>query len=87
VRNDYTQYFEEHPEELQPFPQQAIKAMQDGAAHLGAPSGTDVDLKREFMPAGQGVGGIHELVPAGELVLRFVLEAEEALDRVAKLRV
>ena len=87
VRNDYTQYFEEHPEELQPFPQQAIKAMQDGAAHLGAPSGTDVDLKREFMPAGQGVGGIHELVPAGELVLRFVREAEEALDRVAKLRV
>jgi hypothetical protein len=32
------------------------------------------------------VGAITELVPAGELVRRFVAEAEEILDRLATLR-
>ena len=36
--------------------------------------------------AGQGVGAISELVPAGELVRRFVAEAEESLDRLSGLR-
>ena len=39
-----------------------------GANHLGAPDGTEVDVRQEFFPAGQGVGAIDELVPAGELV-------------------
>lgn len=86
VRNAYTQYFEEHPEELLPFPQQLGKSMSEGAMHLGGDETTDVDLERECYPAGQGVGAIRELVPAGELVRRFVAEAEAALDRVAALR-
>ncbi|MEN3273482.1 MAG: hypothetical protein V7636_2243, partial [Actinomycetota bacterium] len=86
VRNDYTQQFEDHPTSLQPFPQQALQSMKDGANHLGAPPGTDVDVKREFMPAGQGVGAINELVPAAELVHRFVREAEEAIDRIISLK-
>jgi enoyl-[acyl-carrier protein] reductase II len=86
VRNDYTQRFEDDPSALQPFPQQALQSMKDGVNHLGASPDTDVDVKTEFMPAGQGVGGIHELVPAGELVRRFMLEAEEAIDRISKLR-
>ena len=88
VRNGYTQYFEEHPEELQPFPMQAGRAIRDGAFHLGGDDTAEgIDLQREFFPAGQGAGAIHELVPAGELVHRFVTEAERALDRVAGLRV
>jgi len=86
VRNDYTQQFEDDPSALKPFPQQAIQSMQDGANHLGAPPETEVDLKREFMPAGQGVGAIHELVPAGELVRQFVRLAEETIDRMSALR-
>ena len=46
--------------------------------HLGGDSFSDgVDVDRECYPAGQGVGAITELVPAGELVRRFVAEAEE----------
>ena len=61
--------------------------MTDGANHLGGDEHTEgVDPDREFMPAGQGIGAIDELVPAGELVRRFVAEAEAALDRVATLR-
>jgi hypothetical protein len=32
------------------------------------------------------VGAITDLVPAGDLVRRFVAEADEALDRLSRLR-
>lgn len=87
LRNGYTQYWEEHPDELQPFPQQFIRSMNDGANHLGlGPDFTEVDTDREFFPAGQGVGAIEQLEPAADLVARFVTEAEAVLDRVSALR-
>ena len=86
VRNEWTNHFDEHPEELQPFPQQAFASSQAGVNHLGAPNGTDVDVAREFMPAGQGAGAIHELIPAGDLVRRMVAEAQATIERVAALQ-
>ena len=86
VRNDWTNHFEEHPDELQPFPQQAFESSRAGVNHLGSPNGTAVDVSREFMPAGQGAGAIQELVPAGDLVRRMVAEAEQTIERVAALR-
>lgn len=82
VRNDYTQYWEEHPDELQPFPAQFLRSSEDGANHLGADLDTKVDPAKEFWPAGQGAGAIDELVPAAELVVRFVEEAEAVLGRI-----
>ena len=59
--------------------------MKDGANHLGARrDDAGVDPDTEFCPAGQGIGAIDELVPAGELVRRFVAEAEAVLGRVAR---
>lgn len=87
VRNETTQHFEEHPDELAPFPQQILEAVKGGWMHLGADEQTPgVDPDRECYPAGQGVGAIHELVPAAELVRRFVAEADAALDRLESLR-
>ena len=87
VRNDYTQFFEEHPEELARFPDQIGRSMGDGAMHLGARPDTEgIDPSKECYAAGQALGGIHEVVPAGELVNRFVEEAERELDRLASLR-
>lgn len=86
VRNDWTTHFEQHPEELQPFPQQAFASSNAGVNHLGFPSGTEVDVSKEFMPCGQGVGGIDELVPAGELLRRMLDEAERTIDRIASVR-
>ena len=82
VRTSYTQYFEEHPDELQPFPMQAGRAMRDGVFHLGGDENTEVDTEKEFMPAGQGVGAIHDLVPAADLVRQFVAEAEASLAKI-----
>jgi enoyl-[acyl-carrier protein] reductase II len=87
VRNETTQYFEQHPDELVPFPQQLFKAFEGGWMHLGADERTPgVDPDRECYPAGQGVGAIHDLVPAAELVRRFVTEADAVLDRLESLR-
>ena len=87
VRNTYTDYYDAHPDELKKFPEQLSVSYSNGTMHLGGDSFTEgVDVERECYPAGQGVGAIAELVPAGELVRRFVTEAEAALDRVAALR-
>ena len=85
VANDWTRHYDKNPADLKPFPQQAVASMQAGVNHLGYPTGTEVDVSREFYPAGQGVGAINELVPAGELVRRIVHEAEVVLARVSKL--
>ncbi len=86
ARNDYTQYWEEHAGEIQPFPAQFIRSINDGANHLGSGPDTEVDPTREFWPAGQGVGAIDALVPAGDLVRSIVSEAEAVIERVASLR-
>jgi enoyl-[acyl-carrier protein] reductase II len=87
VRNDWTQRFEEHPDELKPFPQQAIFSAQEGANHLGFPDGTEVDVRREFYPCGQGVGAIDQLEHAGDLVTSMVAEADAVIDRLLAVRV
>jgi len=87
VRNDYTAHFEASPGELQPFPGQFVRSYRDGANHLGGDAGAEgVDVRREFYPCGQGVGAVDELVPAGDLVRRFVAEAESTIERLTSLR-
>lgn len=84
VRTEWTQHFEEHPEELKKFPEQVGVSMNAGANHMGAPPEVEVDPKREFMPAGQGVGAVRELVPAGDLVRAIVREAEQVIAAISR---
>ncbi len=86
VRNDYTDFFERNTAELQPFPAQIGRSINDGAFHLGLGADAEgIDPARECYPAGQGLGAIQELVPAAELVRVFVQEAEMALAALARL--
>jgi enoyl-[acyl-carrier protein] reductase II len=81
IKNRYTSYFEDHPGELQAFPAQLGRSIGDKAFHLGGDTETpDIDPSIECYPAGQGIGAIDELVPAGDLVRRFVEEATAALE-------
>jgi enoyl-[acyl-carrier protein] reductase II len=83
LRNTYTDYYDAHPDEIGSFPEQLSRSFRAGALHLGGDEHvTGVDPDRECYPAGQGVGGIGDLAPAGELVRRFVHEAEAVLGRL-----
>jgi enoyl-[acyl-carrier protein] reductase II len=80
VRNRYTTFYEEHPDELSPFPAQLGKSMDEGAFHLGGGEDTrDIDPDRECYPTGQGVGAIQTLIPAASLVTQIVQQAEQVL--------
>jgi enoyl-[acyl-carrier protein] reductase II len=85
VRNEWTQYVEEHPEVLKKFPEQMAVAFENNALHLGGDEDTVVDPDKECYPSGQGVGAINELVPAGDLVRQIVADAEAVLGRMASL--
>ena len=47
----------------------------------GPPLGESFDPARTFMPAGQGVGLIHEIKPAAEIVRDIVREAEAVIEK------
>ncbi len=86
LRNAYTDYHDDHPDEIGPFPDQLARSYRAGVLHLGGDEHvTGVDPARECYPAGQGVGGIDGVVPAAELVRRFVGEAEAVLARLSAL--
>lgn len=86
VRNEWTNHYENRPEELKPFPEQAFISGRANANHLGHPDDYEVVVEREFMPCGQGVGAIDSLIPAGDIVRSMVAEAEAVIDRIASLR-
>jgi enoyl-[acyl-carrier protein] reductase II len=65
---------------------QMARSFSDSALHLSTgPDGEPVDPTKECYPAGQGTGAIHEIVPAAELVDRFMKEAHEAMARMDTL--
>jgi enoyl-[acyl-carrier protein] reductase II len=87
VRNSYTSFYEHHPEELERFPAQIGKSMNEGAFHLGGDADTEgIDVERECYPAGQGVGAIQTLIPAASLVHQIVRQAEQVLAGFAAPR-
>jgi enoyl-[acyl-carrier protein] reductase II len=83
IRSSYTDEWEARAGELQPFPAQAMQAFSDGVFHLGGDEDTEgIDPERECYPAGQAVGGIAAVTPAGDIVRSLVAEAEAVLGRV-----
>jgi enoyl-[acyl-carrier protein] reductase II len=88
LRNRFTDDWESRPGDLERFPVQAVRSMQAGAFHLGGDETTeDVDPEVECYPAGQGVGGIDRLTPAGDVVRAIVAEAEVVLGRIGAVPV
>src|SRR5580658_5409237 len=80
IKNDTTERYELDPTLLKKFPDQLAVSIGEGTFHLGGDETTlGVDPRREGYPAGQAVGAIEELVPAGELVTRIVEQAESIL--------
>jgi enoyl-[acyl-carrier protein] reductase II len=86
IKNDTTDFYEQNPAALKPFPDQLGVSFKDGTFHLGGDESTPgIDPAREGYPAGQAVGAIGELIPAGVLVTTMVAEAEAILARLSPL--
>jgi enoyl-[acyl-carrier protein] reductase II len=84
IKNDTTERYELDPTLLKKFPDQLAVSVGEGTFHLGGDESTPgVDPRREGYPAGQVVGAIEALVPAGELVTRIVEQAESILSRLS----
>ncbi len=86
ARTEWTQHFEEHPEELQGFPAQAIATIQAGIHHLGVGPEVKLDTNKAFMAIGQAVGSINEIKPAKQIVNEIMSEAVDTLKRLDSLR-
>lgn len=84
LKNDTTDRYEADPSLLKKFPEQLAVSLRDGTFHLGGDEHTlGVDPHREGYPAGQAVGGIESLVPAGDIVRSMVDDAERVLAQLA----
>ena len=85
VRNSWTNEVEADPSMLKAFPEMMLHSLERGVLHLGGDENTVVDIDRECYPAGQLIGALDALVPAGDIVRSVVAEAEATLDRLTTL--
>jgi enoyl-[acyl-carrier protein] reductase II len=86
LRNDTTDRYDADPSLLKKFPDQLTVAFNDGTFHLGGDENTSgVDPRREGYPAGQAVGAISTIVPAGDIVRSIVDEAQRVIDELSAL--
>jgi len=82
LKNEYTDYYEKHPSEIETPGKQIIKAVSSGAIHLGMGPETPkemIDVKKEAFLVGQIVGAINELKPAAKIVEEMVSDCIKIL--------
>jgi enoyl-[acyl-carrier protein] reductase II len=85
ISNAYVQEMERRPDEIRPFPAQLAKSSQDGLMSVFFGDTEGLTAERSCMPAGQGIGGIGEVLPAGEIVRRVVDEARQVIGKLGVL--
>jgi enoyl-[acyl-carrier protein] reductase II len=83
ISNPYVEEQELHPEGIKRFPEQMFRSAMAGVMNYVDDDSTDP--QRTCMPAGQGIGGIGEIVPAGEVVRRVLGEAADVIGGLGRL--
>lgn len=85
-KNPYVEEWETRPQDIQPFPMQAMLSSRAGV--MGGIGGQieGLDPDKSCFAMGQSAGGIHEVLPAAQIIANLISEAEAAIDRTAKLR-
>ncbi|HSZ11075.1 MAG TPA: nitronate monooxygenase family protein [Rhizomicrobium sp.] len=83
-KSPYVMDWEKRPQDIQPFPMQAMMSHQAGV--MGGIGGQveGLDRDRSAFAMGQGAGSIHEVKPAGEIVREIAAEAEEVIAKIAR---
>ena len=84
-KNAWVDDWEKRPQDIQPFPQQAMISVQANA--MGGIGGQveGLDPDKSCFAMGQSAGGVHDVLPAGEIVRRIMAEAEAAISRMNAL--
>jgi enoyl-[acyl-carrier protein] reductase II len=80
LRNAYVDERERSGDSPLPFPQQMTQAVREGLLSFADDEHTDE--QRSCLPAGQGVGGISEIIPAGDIVREVMRDAEAVLAHI-----
>ncbi|ATQ44255.1 NAD(P)H-dependent flavin oxidoreductase [Caulobacter mirabilis] len=85
-KNPYVEDWESRPQDIQPFPMQAGISVRNGA--LGGIGGQieGLDADKSCFAMGQSAGGVHDVLPAGEIVRRIMAEAEASIGRLGALK-
>lgn len=85
-KNPYVEDWETRPGEIQGFPMQA--ALSTRAGVMGGIGGQieGLDADSSCFAMGQSAGGVHDILPAAEIVARILAEADTAIDRMNALR-
>ena len=85
-KNAWVEDWEARPADIQPFPQQAMISIQEGA--MGGIGGQveGLDPDKSCFAMGQSAGGVHDVLPAAEIVRRIMAEANEAIARLTALQ-
>ena len=84
-KNEWVSDWEKRPQDIKPFPQQAMISHQAGV--MGGIGGQIEGLSRErsAFAMGQGAGGIDEVKSSREIVEEIMREADEVIARMVKL--
>jgi enoyl-[acyl-carrier protein] reductase II len=85
-KNPYVEDWERRPQDIQPFPMQAMLSSRAGV--MGGIGGQleGLDPDRSCFAMGQSAGGVRDIAPAAEIVARILAEAEQSIDRISALR-
>jgi enoyl-[acyl-carrier protein] reductase II len=85
-KNAYVDDWESRPEEIQPFPMQAMTSLRNNA--MGGIGGQveGLDPDKSAFAMGQSAGGVRDVLPADELVRRIMAEAHESVSRLSALQ-
>ncbi|MDQ0466690.1 enoyl-[acyl-carrier protein] reductase II [Caulobacter ginsengisoli] len=84
-KNPWVDDWESRPSDIQAFPMQAMVSHQAGV--MGGIGGQieGLDPDKSCFAMGQSAGGVHDVLPAGDIVRRIMAEAHEAIARTAAL--
>lgn len=83
--NPYIQDWEARPEEIKPFPYQAIHSVQEDVLSgiAGVMDEARLDPDRSCFAMGQSAGGVKDVRPVAEIVASIIAEAEAAIGKVS----
>jgi enoyl-[acyl-carrier protein] reductase II len=87
--NEYIGDWERRPEEIQPFPQQAIYSTQQDVLSgiAGVTDEARLDATKSCFAMGQSAGGVKTVQPVKDIVNSIISDAEAAITRINGLRV